>query len=257
MTGQSKASSAASAKEVESLKARLGTVQSKADSAASAADVGSLKTRLDTVQSKADSAASAEEVASLKEQTKLLEGRLNALSVNLGNVTFRLDYRECKYNINDSDSHYCHAQCLNHETLLSGGCLLPNDEGGLIASSWLDNGYKTWHCMYYDIQRINSRFGPLTKTGAFAYCANPASAQAQCNPDPNSPENERIGCLDNANIATETRLLNNYSSEYLNYLDNKCQTEHAGGDSGGHRDRAECLRDALQDAAAKVEAQNK
>jgi hypothetical protein len=60
------------------------------------------------------------------------------------------------------------------------------------------------------------------------------SLQGQCNR--NGTANEAIACIDDDNIATEKRLLQFYSSQYMNSFDTQCQAEYPGGGSGGHED---------------------
>jgi hypothetical protein len=214
--------------------------------------------------------AEAMEIESLGDRLDALEDRLNSevtedLRASLRSVTFkRVDY-VCDYNDNN---HYCSARCDGDEILISGGCFLPNAEVGLISSSWLDpNDYRKWNCHFYEGRFFRADLPRLTKIAAFAYCAKlpesfhstdvaqPTSAQAQCNP--NGTANEKIGCIDEVNIATKRWLSIYYDSGYLNSLGAQCQAEFPGGGSGGHEDRATCLQKKLQDAGAKVGAQGK
>jgi hypothetical protein len=214
--------------------------------------------------------AEAAEVESLGDRLDARDNRLNnevieAIRTNLRSVKFRRSDYICAYN---DKIHYCSAQCDDEEILISGGCFLPKDEAGLISSSWLDpNDYRRWDCMFHDAQPVHPDWPKLTETAAFAFCAKlPESshpteaaqqtfAQTRCNP--NGTANEVIGCIDDANIATKTRLSSYYSSQYLNSFDTQCQAEFPGGGSGGHEDRAKCLQKKLQDAAGKSGAQSK
>ena len=97
------------------------------------------------------------------------------------------------------------------------------------------------------------KFLIATSIAALLSATQPALAKpqkAKCNPT--GTQNERIGCLHNANV-DQWEQLNRFYARYLDSIFEKCAKDNPGGGSGGFEDRTSCATKALEAEAKRVD----